>query len=663
MKKNELQTEKENKKLSNNISEIENDPEFYKGDSHNKHIKSINSKKQTNSSKFTIRSKTNNENKTNFDEEENLNNNNNKLPLLTSKSYLSNEEENFGKKYLQSKLQNLSISNEIMNSLKISLENIHKDLKNNKFSFENIKKTPKNEYNILINKNNHLINLLYKQECVLKKDLNDLNFNENLLKNETDENLINNNIKISKLKEINNKKNILIEKINSIHFEISKLLKNEFEKENKIFINKKKIFENFKKTENFINKLKIFEKNQKEAKKKREKDYEKTLKIKEKEEEKLNLELKEKKHEILLNKIKIEKDLINKRNKINKEKLLNIKNFINEKPNKKKEYLYISMPKQYEKNKEKFYKNEIFKHNLHFKHFSHNDFKSFKNKFDNEIENKNVERENKLKELKNEWKQRTNRLPEYKNPLFKIMDDNNIVEINEKKNQEINKLINNKKNFAEKINHDFDAKKNDFNDENKKKDKNNYNKKNKLNNIKINFSRNKNKNSIIHLETEIKSKENKKKYNPTIIDNKNLKWELKLKTDSNEILENEIKKHLIKKSHKINLNQTTINKTINKNKSNNNINDYLKENKNKFFNFDFDYKINSKNLKKNNSNDVFYEINNINNKANKLDELAKKTEKLASFQGGITKNPTLIKKVGGLMINSIKAKLAILDCV
>ena len=321
------------------------------------------------------------------------------------------------------------------------------------------------------------------------------------------------------------------------------------------------------------------------------------------------------------------------------------------------------MPKQYEKNKEKFYKNEIFKHNLHFKHFSHDDFKSFKNKFDNEIENKNVERENKLKELKNEWKQRTNRLPEYKNPLFKIMDDNNIVEINEKKNQEINKLINNKKNFAEKINHDFDAKKNDFNDENKKKDKNNYNKKNKLNNIKINFSRNKNKNSIIHLETEIKSKENKKKYNPTIIDNKNLKWELKLKTDSNEILENEIKKHLIKKSHKINLNQTTLNKTINKNKSNNNINDYLKENKNKYLNFDFDYKINSKNLKKNNSNDVFYEINNINNKANKLDELAKQTEKLASFQGGITKNPTLTKKVGGLMINSIKAKLAILDCV
>jgi hypothetical protein len=374
--------------------------------------------------------------------------------------------------------------------------------------------------------------------------------------------------------------------------------------------------------------------------------------------------------------MKIEKDLIKERNKINKEKLLNIKNFINEKPIKKKEYLYISMPKQFEENKEKYYKNEILKHNLHFKHLSHDDFKSFKKNFDTEIENKNVERENKTKELKNEWKERTNRLPEYKNPLFKIMDDNNIVEINEKKNTEINKLYNNKKNFAQKIiNEEFDNKKNELNsinnsnfiNNNKKKDKNNYNKKIKNFNIKNNYSRN--KKLIVHLQTEFKT-ENNKKYNPKIIDNKNLNWELKLKKDSKEILENEIKKHLIKKSKQINLNQTTLNTIINKNKNkninnNNNINDYLKENRNKrnLNNSDLDYKINTNNLKINNSNDIFYEINNIKNKTNKIDEIVQKTEKLASFQGGITKNPTLTKKVGGLLINSIKAKLAILDCV
>ena len=74
-------------------------------------------------------------------------------------------------------------------------------------------------------------------------------------------------------------------------------------------------------------------------------------------------------------------------------------------------------------------------------------------------------------------------------------------------------------------------------------------------------------------------------------------------------------------------------------------------------------KINSNNLKINDSKDIFYEINNIKNKTNKIDEIVQQTEKLASFQGGITKNPTLTKKVGGLLINSIKAKLAILDCV
>jgi len=290
MKKNEIKTEKENKKPPFNInSDIENDPEFYKGDSHNDHIKST--KKQQNSSKFTIRSKNSSINNENINENENINSNdnNNKLPLLTNNSYLSNEEENNNnlnnnnyefprKNYLQSKLQNLSIPNEIINGannmLKISLENIHKDLKNNKFSFENIIKTPKTENNLINNKNNHIINLLYKQELVLKKELNKLNFNENLLKNETEENLINNNIKISKIKEINNKKFILNQKLNSIQYEISKLLKNEIEKEikNNIIINKKKLFDNLENNENYLNQLKIYEKNQKNAKKKREKN-------------------------------------------------------------------------------------------------------------------------------------------------------------------------------------------------------------------------------------------------------------------------------------------------------------------------------------------------------------------------------------------------------
>ena len=105
--------------------------------------------------------------------------------------------------------------------------------------------------------------------------------------------------------------------------------------------------------------------------------------------------------------------------------------------------------------------------------------------------------------------------------------------------------------------------------------------------------------------------------------------------------------------------------------------DYLREererkekinNNKELINFRLIKKVNStdknfnstKNIEKAN---IYYDIQNYEMKANQYEELARQNEELIKLTGGVEKNPELNDKVSNLMLNSLKAKLAILESV
>ena len=72
---------------------------------------------------------------------------------------------------------------------------------------------------------------------------------------------------------------------------------------------------------------------------------------------------------------------------------------------------------------------------------------------------------------------------------------------------------------------------------------------------------------------------------------------------------------------------------------------------------------NNNNTRNNQKANIYYDIQNYELKANQFEELARQNEELIKLTGGVEKNPELNDKVSNLMLNSVKAKLAILESI
>ena len=555
-----------------------------------------------------------------------------------------------------------------MESIKNSLEKNNLSISNNQKNFSNFSTSSNVSYNEEITF--HLLNKLKNQQNNLQNEYeNIINKEKNLLDEiplyETEPNLkIDFNIKKNKLKEIKEKKEEIENKIVEIEFNIHKII--DSQKINNNNERMKEFINNYHKDKNKANRrIKQLNEIKKKRQLKMEEDLKKSI---EKKAKKLEMEenriLTEKKN-LIDNILKTKEEKFKERKEKNDEIFKHSKSHINDKipDDYKKYYTYFHIKKLFplDKKELELLKTDQIRRSNYFKPITLEELSIHKKNFDRGLEKNQENREKKFEKIKEEWKNTKEKLPDYKFPgIEKILED----ESYKKKIEDKKILLDNKQKYSFKQEEKFKSKNFIKNNENNIEIKNENN-----NNNNIVKNRMKDYQKILEFLNDPNNK-NKIKYN----------WELKLKNDFNEKYNEELNKALNKKPIKIKLSSSYDLKNI-QNFKNNNIKefkDYLKEererkeknhiNNNEIINFKLIKKINSmdnndKSIKNIEKANVYYDIQNYEMKANQFEELARQNEELIKLTGGVEKNPELNDKVSNLMLNSLKAKLAILESI
>ena len=602
----------------------------------------------------------------------------------------NNEEEQIKVKepseveeYLQNKLKGMNIQMNILdsisNGLGNSLNTIKSDYKDDQFSIrdvpnnENIKRIleksedGKNKKTIeqsIISKKNFKKLKEYKEERdKLNEKVLQLENQKNLIETNTDRsNKINESIQKEELKKMKRDLSNYNERICQLDYQI----KNIIAEESKLNKNEqiKNFIDNFKR-DTEIAQIKIRKyKKQHELNEKLFKENE--IKYNEKREKYL---LKEKKKEENLKKIvaqRIEKEKekreklkqTNEERKKEEEELLKKmedNKFMNRNKN---ELLHNKIEKNYLKRKELMYKkglDEYFKGKK--KHYI--DLSTLKS--DEEIyleqkEKKIEEIKEKYRKEKEEWEKNKSSIPEFKikNSDKVILQTRQIFEDEKNHKKKIEELKKEKEDYAELIRYD----KKPEEDERSKLLKSQ-----RLENIKKLTEKKIVKDTLYDYK---KKRILLKKRDP----NKPSKysWQLKLEEiDENNPLGTsvEIQKALIKKPRRIMLStEFEKKKSIPNQKkdflpeamSKKNITEINSDNENSG-----NQNTNWNKLLKDKNASLFENLENVKNKADYLEQKASENEKILVVNGGFSRNPKLGKKVTNLLINSIHAKMCILD--
>ena len=602
----------------------------------------------------------------------------------------NNEEEQIKVKepseveeYLQNKLKGMNIQMNILdsisNGLGNSLNTIKSDYKDDQFSIrdipnnENIKRIleksedGKNkktiEQNIISKKNFKKLKEYKEERDKLNEKVLQLENQKNLIETNTDRNnKINESIQKEELKKMKRDLSNYNERICQLDYQI----KNIIAEESKLNKNEqiKNFIDNFKR-DTEIAQIKIRKyKKQHEINEKLFKDNE--IKYNEKREKYL---LKEKKKEENLKKIvaqRIEKEKekreklkqTNEERKKEEEELLKKmedNKYINRNKN---ELLHNKIEKNYLKRKELMYKkglDEYFKGKK--KHYIDlSTLKSDEEVYLEKKEKKIEEIKEKYRKEKEEWEKNKSSIPEFKikNSDKVILQTRQIFEDEKNHKKKIEELKKEKEDYAELIRYD----KKPEEDERSKLLKSQ-----RLENIKKLTEKKIVKDTLYDYK---KKRILLKKRDP----NKPSKysWQLKLEEiDENNPLGTsvEIQKALIKKPRRIMLStEFEKKKNISNQKkdflpeamSKKNITEINSDNENSG-----NQNTNWNKLLKDKNASLFENLENVKNKADYLEQKASENEKILVVNGGFSRNPKLGKKVTNLLINSIHAKMCILD--
>ena len=296
------------------------------------------------------------------------------------------------------------------------------------------------------------IKKLKKDENNLIKELTKINSNEKLLKSKSYINLFNNNPKNitndqkkinEKIKNLEKKKNICMDKLDELKARINTLQYNQ-EKELGIIENNQKIkFNKF-----------IEDYNNKESQSSIESRIKKIREESEKIQLLMKLDLKkqiDKKNNEINNKEKVEEQKreaylkkmhdeeridIEKRKKKNTEELLKIKKNINKHP-KDKIYLYQKNSEKYLSDENNLVKLEKIKRKEFMKHIDLNEFSEMRKNFEQIKSKKALESKLKIENIKKSWVERHKLVPLYVSPLSKLITEEN----NKNKKEEQNKVL------------------------------------------------------------------------------------------------------------------------------------------------------------------------------------------------------------------------------
>ena len=505
---------------------------------------------------------------------------------------------------------------------------------------------------------------LKDEQNILKTNLKQVEESEKLLQNEGFINLNSNKryegdtkfdkaMHELKLKEIQQKKEKIIEKIKNIEIKIINIVQEDQPLTNQ---EKKKIFiNNFERDKEIAEtRAKKYLKESKERDQRMKNDINQLMEKRKKEIEEKDNQEKKRKEEYIKHLKEKERAIELKHSKQNIEIMEKYKEFRTKKLEKKgKDYRYSKIYEKFKKNEEKVFKEANEKRRKLFDSANIEGIKEFTKKVDEKKEKDEMEREQKRMEMLKNWNQNKNNLPKCNYVITNVEENSKKEEDEKKKKDQIKALISEKNKYGNNIKMpEIDEKLKD------KREK-----------------------QILALEEPLNHKKytlNKQKKNRIILKKRNnskpskFKWELKLEDPSIDKIE-EANKNLIKKPKRINLSPIIRTKSLIPDKKPNYLREMMnkKEEKNRSMSTksregeDEDLYINQKSKKwekaiNNNNGSLMENIHNIKEKANILEKNAEMKEKLLKLNGGIESNPELGKKVSNLLIDSIEAKLSIL---
>lgn len=506
---------------------------------------------------------------------------------------------------------------------------------------------------------------LTSQKNNLRKSLDKLNENEKLLKDEGFLDLarsanvpktLEENLQADKLRKIKEQREVLNEKIHEINDKISNIIYENTESSRKSKV--KQFLENFERDKEIIEiRAKKYAKESKDMMQKMQNDITKIAEKRKKEiEEKEKLE-ETKKQEYIRKLREQEQSIIKRRLKESEEKLSKFKPYSNDKLKKKSsDYLFNQNQKKFEESEATLIKKNNLKRKQMMCSVPFEDIEEFANNFDinkSKFETEISEKKNKLYE---EWNERKELLPKYISPFFEK------AESESKKVQDESEARREKAEILKKRQNDYCDKV----QKTKKPAINEKLKKERLDKIKQ-----------LQNPAPVKDTLHQRKKPRIILKKKDptkpskYKWKLKLEDDNVEKLNNSLDYiNQIKKPKKINLSSSMTRK---KSPVPDKPIDYLKElkqermqkelNRSRSANKD---EIQIRNNKWNkmiaNPNaDALTNIYNVKLKIESLEQEVEMKEKLLKVNGGIENNPELGERISSLLIDSIEAKLSILN--
>ena len=619
----------------------------------------------------------------------NINNNNIEIPNINSPR---NDKDTIEVKpresYLKEKIMKMNYSAKLFTSINKSLDNQMKSI-NNEFLDNQILITTTSKIN---NKRVFLpeslssgdlptlkdfesksklktIKELKNEEEIIKNNLKQLLENEKLIKDESFAKLyslkqsqsnlsLDKILKIEKLKTIENKKNGYIQQINEIEFKINEIMnnnKNQTLRKNKL----KSFIDNFERDKEIAEiRAKKYYKESKLISLRMEKDIKQIVEKVKKELDQKEKEDKKKKIDILEDFKKKEKYIEQKRYQEYMKKASAFKNYIAEKPKIKiKDYLFNKNEEKFLQEEAKVIRLENNKRKAYMKSITKEELNEFSNNYKENKEKYNNLKEEKKHKLLNEWRERKNLLPTYVSCFSEAanIETKKLEEEELLKEERIQTLIKLKKDFSNQI---------------KEEKQPPINKKLKLKRLEE-INKLENPKQYIVKNTLSKSKKKRvilKKRDP----NKppRFKWKLKLEEDPFDKLNKSdtINDTLIRKPKKIKISNSFQNK---KHKPVEKKIDYLREMTIKREEKERKKTINISQPKTNSQKwdkimnqfdgNIFENVNNVKQKADYLEQKAFMQEKILNLSGGIENNPELGQKVSSLLIDSIEAKLSILN--
>ncbi len=600
-------------------------------------------------------------------EKDNENNENENITEIVNEEKTKIDKKS---KYLEDKLKSLEVDESIKEGINTGIaksnEDLREDIKNDKLAISKkvlsdteLQALSKSLENIIMGNNNVFLTgvnkfdrktkiknlrFLKTEEQILRKNIAKLNQSQQLIENTIPlkANIIENNIRKNKLKDISKSKDELMSKLEKINQKIEILLNEEKLRQKNNRHNLTEIMEyNSDDNEKFNSRLLEMQKNEEKLRQKYQEDLQKAINKKKNDLDTKEKNLQDLKEKLLKDAKKNEKEIfLRRKNEIN-EKLEKTKKYINEKIQKtEKDYLFFKYQEDFEKKEQKL----IDKVNMAKKDplVTQEEIKELAEKIEKQKQYLQDNAEERKKQMQQLWNYRSQTLPTYRHPLAEKMDEELLKKLNdeeeEKRRKECNQL--------EKIN--YKPPKVTINTKLKK-----------IREKRINPN---NKEIIIETELNNKKRLNVFRYTP-VKTNKNpiIKDERSLELNHNNFINfNEVKNNInIKNKNKLKpiqiLHPKPERPIDNLKELHEKRNKSTDGEKKRAINFDDLFNGDIKN------NNIIESIEVAKIRTSSIDKIVERKKEMMKSNGGYLKNPYLASEIGDLLVESITAKLKLMN--